>query len=207
MEDDRRNWRSEGSHPALLFLLWTGWKKGEGERRTERPWATDWTDFLHGVMPGTGSAASGSGNKSGHKATASGGERVSRLMTYQIQRADGDIQLGRNLCFLLIYNLQSFGDWGSGYQGPLIKGWLWTLHWKTFGVKFTLKLFFTKKCAVHFANNYKKCTCLKVSLKIWSRKTEIVFSCKKYYNNCCLYNFNKYVLQCIFSSGKPKCCS
>lgn len=58
-------------------------KKGEGERRTERPWATDWTDFLRGVMPGTGSAAPGSGNKSGHKATASGGARVSRLMTYQ----------------------------------------------------------------------------------------------------------------------------
>lgn len=75
-------------------------EKGRGRKENrERPWATDWTDFLRGVMPGTGLAASGSGNKSGHKDTASGGERVSRLMTYQIQRADGDIQHGQKSMF------------------------------------------------------------------------------------------------------------
>lgn len=87
-------------------------KKREGERGKERPWATDWTDFLHGVMPGTGSAAPGSGNKSGHKATASRGVRVSRLMTYQKSKEPLEIyNMGRNL--------QT--TWSLGYHGLLIK--------------------------------------------------------------------------------------
>lgn len=76
-------------------------KKGEGERRTERPWATDWTDFLHGVMPGTGSAAPGSEWPQSHSKWRSEGQPFDDLP--EIQRADGEMQLGRNRCFLLIY--------------------------------------------------------------------------------------------------------
>lgn len=100
MEDDKEDQCcelkvSEGSHPTLLFLLWTGWKR---ERERGRPWATDWTDFLHGVMTGTGSAAPGSGNKSGHKATASRGARVRRLMTYQKSKEPLEIYGWAEIC-------------------------------------------------------------------------------------------------------------
>jgi len=85
-------------HIQLYALNWM--KKREGERGKERAWATDWTDFLCGVMPGTGSAAPGSGNKSGHKATASGGARVSRLMTYQKSKELLEIySMARDRCF------------------------------------------------------------------------------------------------------------
>ncbi len=152
MEDDRRNWRSEGSHPALLFLLWTGWKREreKGEQRDRGPQ----TGLISCVGSCQGQVQPPQVQET-RVATKPQQveERGSAVWWLTRSKEPMEIYSWAEICFLLICNLQSFGEWGSGYQGPLIKGWLWTLHWKTFGVKFTLKLFFTKKFAVHFANN------------------------------------------------------
>lgn len=61
-------------------------------------WTTDWTDFLHRVMPGTGSAASGSGNKSSWDVRLTRRERVRLLLNPKML---GVLLLKKNSLFLI----------------------------------------------------------------------------------------------------------